>query len=181
MDSQYTASCALSTLRPLRLHQTEVYKAKTLTTDTTFSADAVRHSTQVTPAKGPPPPPDKEHRFKYGNVFDLESALLFLRSQSLDQGDRYRIVVFPARGAYLADVEVVSREKVKVPAGSYDAIKCQLSLQEVDKNLQLAPHKKFKRAFAWVSDDRDRIVLKIQADIFVGSVWCELESVDFTP
>jgi hypothetical protein len=50
----------------------------------------------------------------------------------------------------------------------------------VDKNLQLAPHQKFKRAFIWVSDDRDRLVLKIQAEIFVGSVWCELQSVDFT-
>ena len=76
-------------------------------------------------------------------------------------------------------MEVAGREKVKVPAGSYDAIKCQLSLQEVDKHLKLAPHQKFKRASVWVSNDRDRIILKIQADIFVGSVWCELESVEF--
>jgi hypothetical protein len=180
MDSQHSASCNAVTLRPIKLHQVEAYKAKTLTTETEFLPDVVRHTTQVTLPKGPQPPPDKVHKFKFGNVFDLQSTLLFLRSQKLAQGDRYRIVVFPGKGAYLADVEVVGREKVKVPAGSYDAIKSRLRLQEVDKNLQLAPHEKFKRAFIWVSDDRDRLVLKVQADIFVGSVWCELQSVEFT-
>jgi hypothetical protein len=176
MDSKHVACCFASSLRPIRLDQTEVYKSKTLTTHTDFSDEGARRTTQVTPAKGPP---DKEHRFKCPNLFDLESALLFLRSQALKQGDRYRVVVFPSRSAYLADVEVVGREKVKVPAGNYDAIKCRLSLQEVDKHLGLSPHQKFKRAFIWVSDDRDRLVLKIQADIFVGSVWTELESVQF--
>ncbi len=49
------------------------------------------------------------------------------------------------------------------------------------KNLELEPHKKFKRAFAWLSDDRDRMLLKIEAEIFVGSVWCELQSDGLPP
>jgi hypothetical protein len=176
MDSQHTACCAASTLRPIHLQQTEVYKSKTETTKTDFSADGARRTTQVTPSKEPP---DKEHRFKCPNVFDLQTALLFVRSQRLQQGDVYRLVVFPSKAAYLAEIEVVGREKLKVPAGSYDAIKCQLRLQGITKHLELEPHKKFKRAYVWVSDDRDRLMLKIEAEIFVGSVWTELESVEF--
>lgn len=176
MDSQHTACCYAATLRPIRLQQTEVYKSETQTTKTEFSPEGARRTTQVTPTTEPP---DKEHRFKCANVFDLLSALLFVRSQPLQQGDRYRLVVFPSKAAYLADVEVIGHEKLKVPAGSYDAIKCQLRLQGIDKHLELEPHKKFKRAFAWLSDDRDRVLLKIEAEIFVGSVWTELQSVEF--
>jgi hypothetical protein len=47
--------------------------------------------------------------------------------------------------------------------------------------MQLEPHRKFKRASAWLSDDRDRLILKVQADIAVGSVWTELQTVEFAP
>jgi hypothetical protein len=177
MDSLHTACCTASTLRPVRLEQTEVYKSKTEMTKAEFSAEGARRTTRVTPSKEPP---DKEHRFKCANVFDLQTALLFIRSQRLQAGDHYRLVVFPAKSAYLADIEVLGREKLKVPAGSYDAVKCQVRLQEVNKHLELEPHAKFKRAYAWLSDDRDRLLLKIEAEIFVGSVWAELQSVELT-
>jgi hypothetical protein len=176
MDSQHTALCVASTLRPIRLEQTEVYKSETETTKVEFSPEGTRRTTRVVPSKEPP---GKERRFKCANLFDLQSGLLFMRSQRLQSGDRYRFIVYPAKYGYLVDLEVLGREKLKVPAGTYDAIKCQVRLQEVDKNLELQPHKKFKRAFAWLSDDPDRLLLKIQADVFVGSVWCELQSVEF--
>jgi hypothetical protein len=43
----------------------------------------------------------------------------------------------------------------------------------------LAPYPKFKRAYAWISDDADRLLLKVSGEIFVGSVWVELQSVKF--
>ena len=178
MDSQHTALCTAATLRPIRLQQTEAYKSKTETTKAEFSADGARYVCQVTPSTEPP---KREHRFKYGNIVDLQTALLFIRSQRLQAGDHYRLVVFPGKAAYLADVEVLGREKLKVPAGSYDAVKCEVRLQEVNKNMELEPHKKFKHAYAWLSDDRDRLLLKIEAEIFVGSVWAEMQSVEFPP
>ena len=176
MDSQHTALCMAATLRPIRLEQTEVYKSEKETTKVEFSPEGTRRTTLVVPSKEPP---GKERRFKCANLFDLQSGLLFIRSQRLEAGDRYRFVVYPAKYGYLVDLDVLGREKLKVPAGSYDAIKCQVRLQEVNKNLDLEPHKKFKRAFAWLSDDRDRLMLKIQADIFVGNVWMEMQSAEF--
>jgi hypothetical protein len=176
MDSQHTAICNMTSLHPITLQQTEIYKDETETNKAEFTAEEVRRLTRVTPSKEPP---EKERRFKCANVFDLQSGLLFVRSQRLQVGDHYRLVIYPAKSAYLADIEVLGREKLKVGAGNYDAIKCQVRLQGVSKKMELEPHKKFKRAFAWLSDDHDRLLLKIEAEIFVGSVWTELQSVEF--
>jgi hypothetical protein len=178
MDTQHTALCQVATLRPIRLQQTEVYKDETEATLAEFSPEGVVRQTRVTPLKGPQ---EKEKRFKFPNVFDLQTGMLFVRSQRLQAGDRYRFVVYPSTSAYFAEIEVVGREKLKVAGVSYDAIKCQVRLQGVTKKFELAPHKKFKRAFAWLSDDRDRLLLRIEAEIFVGSVWAELQSVEFEP
>jgi hypothetical protein len=54
-----------------------------------------------------------------------------------------------------------------------------LKLSRVGKNLELQPHRKFRRASIWVSDDSDRLLLRAEAQIFVGSVFAELRSVRF--
>jgi hypothetical protein len=66
-----------------------------------------------------------------------------------------------------------------VRAGTFNAIKLDLQLNKVGKNLELEPHRKFRRATVWVSDDADRIILRVDAQIFVGSVFAELQSVRF--
>ena len=61
-----------------------------------------------------------------------------------------------------------------------ELIKADLKLWRIDDDdLELKPYSKLKRATAWVSDDQDRLLLKVAADIFVGSVWAELKTVQF--
>ena len=91
----------------------------------------------------------------------------------------YRIVVYPATSAYLTTITVLSHEHVSVRAGSYNAIKLDLQLKRVGKKLELEPHRKFRRATIWISDDENRIPLRIEAQIFVGTVFGELQSVRF--
>lgn len=176
MDAQHTALADAATLRPISLQQTETYKAKTLIAKVNFSADKLERWQESKPAASSPA---KWRTFKCPDVFDLHTALLFTRSQPMKKGDTYRLVVYPARDPYLAEIIVAGREKLMVGGKEYDAIKCELRLQGVTKKLELEPHKKFKRAFIWVSDDGDRLLLKVQAEVFVGSVWTELESVKF--
>ena len=176
MDTQHTALADPATLRPVSLQQTETYKAKTLIAKVNFAEDRLQNWRESKPASSSPP---KWRTCKCANVFDLHTALLFIRSQPMKEGDVYRLVVFPARDAYLAEIAVAGREKLTVGGKEYDAIKCELRLQGITKKMELEPHKKFKRAFAWLSDDSDRLLLKVQAEVFVGSVWTELESVKF--
>jgi len=43
----------------------------------------------------------------------------------------------------------------------------------------LEPHRKFRRGTIWVSDDAERLLLRIEAQVFVGTVFAELQSVHF--
>jgi hypothetical protein len=109
----------------------------------------------------------------------LHSALLFIRSQPLVDGSVQRIVVYPATNAYLATITVVGHEKVTVGAGTYPAIKLDLQLKKIGKKGELEPHRKFRRASVWLSDDADRLLLRIEAGVFVGTVFVDLEAVHF--
>ena len=177
MDATHTGLYDAETLRPLSSVQTEVYKKETLTTKLDFDAEGVaRLRVSEPPDKNPP----KTKRFDFPAVFELYGALLFVRSQPLQKDETVRLVVYPATDPYLAEVKVVGREKIEAGKTKYDAIKLDLKLRRITKKLELEKHAKFKRATAWLSDDRDRLLLKIQAEISVGSVWTELESVKFT-
>jgi hypothetical protein len=176
MDTDHVAYCDATTLRPIRLEQAEMYKGKTEIANAVFSRDSVERWRETKPGGNPP----KKKSIKLPDPYDLQTALLMIRAQKLQPGDVYRLVVFPAKAPYLAEIDVIGKETVKVAGTTYPAIKCQIKLQGITKQLTLEPHKKFKEAFAWMSDDRDRLLLKIKAEIFVGSVWAEMSSVKFT-
>ena len=64
-------------------------------------------------------------------------------------------------------------------AGNYDAIKIDLKLAKIGKTLELEPHRKFRRATIWVSNDANRLLLRVEAQIFIGTVFAELQSLEF--
>jgi hypothetical protein len=177
LDLNYNATADANTLRPSEVNQVETYRWKKLTTHLTFTSAGVRRVRTDSQASSPGSNTPKD--FNFSNLYDLHAAMLYLRSQPLHDHSVYRVVVYPATSPYLATISVVGREKISVRAGSYNAIKCDLRLNRIGKNLELQPHKKFRRASIWVSDDGDRVLLRAEAQIFVGSVFAELRSIHF--
>jgi Protein of unknown function (DUF3108) len=163
-------------LHPIETQQTESYRWKKIVTHLAFTNSGV--SRTRTESQGGTSE-TKTRPFSFPDLFDLHSTALYLRSQPLRDRSVYRVVVYPATNAYLATVTVIRREKISVHAGSYNAIKLDLQLKRIGKHLELEPHRKFRRATIWVSDDADRLLLRIEAQIFVGTVWAELQSVHF--
>jgi hypothetical protein len=173
LDASYRGLANAETLRPIESKQTEIYRRKKLVTDLTFTDSGVtRARTEGGGVKTTKP-------FNFPELFDLHSGILYLRSQSLSDHSVYRIVVYPATSAYLTTVTVLGRERVSVRAGTYNAIKVDLQLKRLGKNLELEPHRKFRRATIWISDDANRIPLRIEAQIFVGTVFAELQAMRF--
>jgi len=173
LDASYRGLTNAETLRPIESKQIEIYRRKKLVTDLTFTDSGVmRARTEGTGAKATKP-------FNFPELFDLHSALLYLRSQPLNDHSVLRIVVYPATSAYLTTVTVLGRERVTVRAGGYNAIKIDLQLKRLGKKLELEPHRKFRRATIWISDDENRIPLRIEAQIFVGTVFAELQAMRF--
>lgn len=174
-DATGTSTVDATSLRPISVRQIENDRGTRVVTELSFSPTGVVSKVSETPGTG-----TKVRRYDFPRLFDLQSALLYLRSQALQERNIQRIVVYSATAPYLATVTVLGRERVTVPAGTYNAIKFDLQLNRI-KDGQLQPHRKFRRATAWLSDDADRLLLKIEAQVFVGSVLCELHSVDFNP
>jgi hypothetical protein len=176
MDVTQHAIADARSLRPIELEQTENTRSKTIVTRLAFDSAGVTR-TRVETKRGVTTSGTKQ--LTRPNLFDLHSAMLYIRSQSLRQGSVHRIMVFPATSSYLATITVTGREKVSVPAGTFNAIKLDLQLNKIGKKGDLEPHRKFRRATIWISDDSDRILLRINAQIFVGTVFAELQSVQF--
>jgi Protein of unknown function (DUF3108) len=175
-DTNHRAVTNAETLHPIETQQTESYRSKKFITHLAFTNSGVTRTR--TEGEGGAAE-TKSRQFSLPNLFDLHSTALYLRSQPLRDRSVYRIVVYPASNAYLATITVVGREKISVHAGTYNAIKLDLQLKRIGKHLELEPHRKFRRATIWVSDDTERLLLRIEAQIFVGTVFAELQSVRF--
>lgn len=171
-DVTYRGAADTRTLRPIESTQTETMKNKKIVTQLLFVGGALTRSRTENGVT-------KSKQVNLPNLYDLHSAMLYLRSQPLKEKSVQRVMVYPNTTPYLATLTVLGREKVSVHAGSYNALKIDLKLSKVGKDLQLEPHKKFRRATIWLSDDNDRLILRIEAQIFVGTVFAELQSVRF--
>lgn len=178
LDASHEALAEASTLLPLRMKQTEDYGWDKILTDVTFAEKGATFLKRHLSSN--PGTPEKPQEFSFPNLHDLLTALLYIRSQKLLPGDEYRLVVFPGNSAYLASVRVIGRESIRVRAGKYNALKFEVRLQKITPQFGLEPHTKFKHAYAWLSDDENRVLLRVEAEIFVGSVWMELQSVEAT-
>jgi Protein of unknown function (DUF3108) len=176
LDVTQRAAANSHTLAPIETEQTESYRSKKIVTHLAFTNSGVtRARTEGQGDKAE----TKSKQFVFPSLFDLHSAALYLRSQPLKEGSVYRLAVYPATNAYVAIIKVIGREKISVRAGTYNAIKLDLQLKRIGKHLELEPHKKFRRGTIWVSDDSERLVLRIDAQVFVGTVFAELQSVHF--
>jgi len=176
LDANYRGVADSRTLRPIETQQTENYRQKKFVTHLTFTNKGVTRTRTETRDGSTD---TKTRKFDFTDLFDLHSVMLYLRSQPLTDRSVHRVVVYASSNAYLATVTVVGRDEISVRAGTYKGIKVDLRLDRVGKHLELEPHRKFRRATIWVSDDRDRILLRIEAQIFVGTVFAELQSVRF--
>jgi hypothetical protein len=175
LDLNYQAAANADTLRPIETQQIENYRSKKIATHLTFTNNGVTRAR----TEGNGGAEAKTRQFRFPDLFDLFSAMLYLRSQPLKDHSVYRVVAYPATNAYLATVTVIGRGKISVHAASYSAIKLDLQLKRIGKHRELEPHRKFRRATIWVSDDTERLLLRIEAQVFVGTVFAELQSVRF--
>src|SRR3982074_3781469 len=127
LDATYSGVTEADSLRPIEVKQNEAYRYKKIVTHLTFKGNSVKSDR----FDGNKP---ETRDFSFPGLFDLWSAMLYLRSQPLKERSVYRTVVYPAKNAYLVTVTVLGREKIAVRAGGYNAIKLDLKLQRVGQN-----------------------------------------------
>ena len=165
-------------LKPLRIEQTEDQGRKE-------SIERVDFTPQFAVRSGSERDSDNPERklktwhYNYPGLFDMESAFLYMRSLPLAVGETRTVALMTAASPYLATITVIGKGNVQVKAGEFPAFEYSVSLEKITRRGTLEPRKGFKDGHAWISDDANRLILKVQADVFVGTVATELESVQF--
>ena len=168
------------TLLPSRSQVTGGKKGKTRIVTTTFDrAAGVAEVTKEKPYKNK----RSVKRIPIGMGLDLPAALLFLRALDLTADRTTAIEVISSDKLYVLDLRPLRREKVKVKAGTFDALVLGLRVRLADGSEQerAGVESKYRRIRLWISDDEARLPLKMESEILLGSVYAELVSVKRRP
>ncbi|WP_041448172.1 DUF3108 domain-containing protein [Anaeromyxobacter sp. Fw109-5] len=107
------------------------------------------------------------------DVQDLTSAFMWLRLQPLAVGRRFDVPVASGTHQFTLVAEVVGREQVETPAGTFPGLKVKIGT---------ALQGKFstkRDSWMWLSDDGRHVLLRAEADFAVGSIVAELSR--YTP
>lgn len=168
-DCEMSSVMQRGSLQARHMAHSETDDRETISYQVSFSPTQVRTQSLLTPTRGE----ERKSSFicPYGPVDDLQSAILYVRSQSLKTGDAITRVVQPFDRPYLTTFTVTGREKRTVRGTAYDTIKLDVMIRKIDrKTLQLGSFKKMRQATIWVSDDAWRLPVEAHADIFVGFI-----------
>jgi hypothetical protein len=94
---------------------------------------------------------------------DVLSAIYVLRALPLKAGDRMTMPVSDNGNNYKVQLDIAAPERVTVPLGEMNAWRLKPTAFDA-KNQQAG-----RNMSIWISDDRRRLPLKLQADLPVGS------------
>lgn len=106
-------------------------------------------------------------------TFDLVSSFFYARSLDLTgvtPGTSFKIPYFLQDEVADLEITYVGKETVKTPLGAFSCLKFNPSIK---------PGRIFRKdskLYLWITDDKNRIPVKAQVEIIVGSVTLELTS-----
>lgn len=108
-------------------------------------------------------------------TFDLVSAYYFARSLDISKlkiGDKFKLNYFLGDEISALEIEYVGKENVKSKLGNIRCLKFSPSIK---------PGRIFKKdskLFLWITDDGNRVPVKAEVEILVGSVTMEIKSAE---
>lgn len=107
------------------------------------------------------------------NIQDLVSAYYFARNLNFDTakaGTIYPLITYLDDEVINLNLKYLGKEKVSVTAGTFNCLKFRPVL------LQGRVFKEEDDMTIWISDDKNKVVVRAEAEILVGSVKMDLKS-----
>lgn len=140
-------------------------KAK-VNTKNKFTKRGVIHNSTKNYKKGQTPR-IRKHTYSIANSHDPLSAIQYIRSQKLNNGQKLYLSLHPMNSPMYARITVLGREMHK----GKSCIKLDVKLNKVDpKSMHLKNYSKLKKATLWITDDANRHMLEMRADVKVGII-----------
>lgn len=103
-------------------------------------------------------------------VEDIVTGFYYLRRQPLEVGKEVRVPVNDGSKTYEVSVEVQARERIQTPLGERSAFRLEPKVFD-------GLYKRKGRMLIWMSDDAERLPLRIKAMITLGSITGDLRAV----
>ena len=106
-----------------------------------------------------------------GKVFDFVSAYYFARTIDISKmhiGDKFELKYFLDDGVHFLGITYVGKEKVNCSMGTFNCLKF---------NPTIIPGRIFKKnskLYLWITDDNNRIPVKAQVEVILGSITMDL-------
>jgi hypothetical protein len=104
-----------------------------------------------------------------GEVYDPLSAFYMVRTMDLEVGKSESLRVFDNGKLYDVEVQVLKKETVHLPHGTFDTIKIKPVLMSEGIFVRKGD------VFIWVTDDEKKIPVKVESKVKVGSIHVELK------
>lgn len=162
LDNQYTSYVDAKTLLPYRVQNATRQGAKS--DDATILIDQQRQT--ATHADG------TESKLPTTS-FDLPALVYALRSRGLKPGEKAKFSAFYGKKNFDIEAEAKERERLDVQAGSFDAVRIDISAKGKDSPSY--------RVRLWLSADAQRLPLMIISKPSLGEIKAELAQVSVKP
>lgn len=104
------------------------------------------------------------------NAQDLAGAFMALRLRPLAVGQRIELPVCTGTSCFPLTADVLDRERIDTPAGSFDTLRVQVRTGLTGK------FSTKRGTYLWLSDDPRHLLVRMSADFAVGSVVATLKS-----
>ena len=119
----------------------------------------------------------EEHEVPFRMGLDLIGAIFFARTLELPAGEPTVIEVLHNDKTYAAELTPLGLEKIQVKAGTFDALAVDVRVHAVGgtQEERVEEEAKFRKVCIWFSRDR-WLPVKMESEVFVGSVYAELVS-----
>lgn len=110
----------------------------------------------------------KEFEMPQG-VYDPLSAFYQVRFAEIEVGKSSYVPVFDSKKVYDVEIQVLRKETVTVPAGTFDTVLIKPILKSEGIFARKGP------ILIWLTDDERRIPVKLETEVKVGSISAELK------
>ena len=114
----------------------------------------------------------KNFEFTSSLAYDPISATYLARSVEFKVGDKLRLEVFGGKSRYLVTFDVVGKERISVKKGEVEAYKIIPQVKDLSATGYAG---RMRQATIWITADEKRTPIRIQSQVFIGSVNIEME------
>jgi hypothetical protein len=114
-------------------------------------------------------------RYIAGNGYGPLTGAIMALTQPRGPGSVFIFDVFTGDHRYVLDFKIARRERIRVPAGDFDAYRIVPGVVYLNDN---AMRRELRYTLVWVSTDDRRLPLRAEAGTFIGSLRADLVRVD---